>query len=169
MEHNVWDIASLAALAVSACRIIEGGETLDLEGGWDFAAAGKAFAGLDVPDLSMECYREALNHDLPEEKRRAVLHGVGTFLKGEKRWEEAVEIWQQIRGEYNDDYLSRVELAKCFEHRLKDLDAALEPALEARRLTRSGASAAKERESERRVERLREKLERRASGKGEGR
>jgi len=169
MEHNVWDIASLAALAVSACRIIEGGETLDLEGGWDFAAAGKAFAGLDVPDLSMECYREALNHDLPEEKRRAVLHGVGTFLKGEKRWDEAVEIWQQIRGEYNDDYLSRVELAKCFEHRLKDLDAALEPALEARRLTRSGASAAKERESERRVERLREKLERRASGKGEGR
>ena len=119
MEHNVWDIASLAALAVSACRIIEGGETLDLEGGWDFAAAGKAFASLDVPDLSMECYREALNHDLPAEKRRAVLHGVGTFLKGEKRWEEAVDIWQQVRSEYGDDYLSRVELAKCFEHRLK--------------------------------------------------
>ena len=84
-------------------------------------------------------------------------------------------LWEQTRRELPDDYYSRNELAKYFEHRSGDLEAALEAALEARAIVKRELSPfppyrkseTRDRESLRRVERVREKIERRRE-KGEG-
>ena len=69
LAHNRWDIASLAALAVSVCGIVESGAELSLEEGVDFESAAKVFASADDDDLSLECYREAFTRELPDERR----------------------------------------------------------------------------------------------------
>lgn len=175
LTHNALDIASLPALAVSACRLLERGEELALDEGWDFDAAGRVFAA-DSPELSLECFREALACDLPEHRREWISLAVGRALKSSRRWAEAVAVWEQLRREYPENHSCRTELAKYYEHKVKDIDAALEAAREAltivRRQSESGRflrpPLGRQNESEKRVRRLEEKKLRRGRGRAGG-
>ena len=174
LSHNSWDIASLAALAVSACRMLEKGEDLDLDEGRDLAAAGGAFGAAEDSELSLRCLREALKHELPEERRLAVFRALGHTLKSLDRREEARALWEEARTEFPDDDLCRLELAMHYEHRLRDFDGALDAAREAlgilRRKCRVAAAnppLTRERGCELRVERLKRKIAlRKGGGKG---
>jgi len=178
LTHNRWDIASLAALAVSVCGIVESGEELSLEEGVDFESAAKVFAFADEEDLSLECYREAFTRELPEERRLSTGLALGRNLKSRGRLEEAAETWEALRRDFPRDRKCRIELAKYLEHREKDYGAALECAAEALGIVRreclsrgSGpAPRSLEEECERRVERLKEKLrrEKKTAGKKKG-
>jgi len=178
LTHNRWDIASLAALAVSICGIVESGEELSLEEGVDFESAARVFASADEGELSLECYREAFTRELPEERRLATGLALGQSLKSRGRLEEAAKTWAALRGDFPRDRKCRIELAKYLEHREKDYGAALECAAEALKIVRReclsrGSGPAPhllEDECERRVERLGEKLrrEKKAAGKEKG-
>ncbi len=166
LTHNVWDVASMAALAVSACRVLEGAEGGVLEEGWDFAAAGGAYASVDERELSLRYFGEALLRELPQEKRRAVGRNMARILKSEGRREEAVEVWELLRREFPEDCESRIELAKHYEHRSRDLEAAREAAREALRLARreslrrggDGEPTGRESDCERRLARIERKI-----------
>jgi len=168
LTHNRWDIASLAALAVSVCGIVESGEALSLEEGADFESAAKVFASADEGDLSLECYREAFTRELPEERRLPTGLALGQSLKSRGRLEEAAETWEALRRDFPRDRKCRIELAKYLEHGQKDFAAALECAAEALKIVRReclarGSGPAPhllEEQCERRVERLKEKLRR---------
>jgi hypothetical protein len=169
LSHNAWDVASLAALAVSAGRIVKQGEDLSLEDGADFEAAARLFAAVDAGDISLECFREAFSRDLPDERRLFTGRALGAELKSRGLLEEAVAVWERLRRDFGGDCFCRIELAKYHEHRLKDFDSALEPAREALKIVRKLCSSSQggrspltlESECERRVERLREKGKRR--------
>ena len=165
LAHNRWDIASLAALAVSVCGIVESGAELSLEEGVDFESAAKVFASADDDDLSLECYREAFTRELPDERRLSTGLALGRNLKSRGLLEEAAKVWEALREEYSRDRACRIELAKYREHGQKDFAAALECAAEALKIVRkeclsrgSGrAPRSLEAECERRVERLSKK------------
>lgn len=169
LSHNAWDVASLAALAVSAGRIVERGEDLSLEEGADFEAAARIFAAVDAGDLSLECFREAFSRDLPDERRLFTGRALGVELKSRGLLEEAAAVWEELRRDFAGDYLCRIELAKYREHRLKEFGGALEPATEALKIVRRLCSfreegrvpLALESECGRRVDRLRDKRKRR--------
>jgi tetratricopeptide (TPR) repeat protein len=178
ISHNAWDVASLAALAVSVCRIVESGEDLNLEEGVDFESAARVFAAAEEETLSLQCYREAFIRDLPPERRLAAGLSLAAALKSRGLPDEAAEIWKELRRDFPRERKCRIELAKYLEHRCGDFAAALECAGEAMKivsrecLSRGGGRAPRSLEAEcrRRVERLKGKVlrekRRRKTGKG---
>lgn len=116
LEHNRWDLVSLAALAASLCHIYESpgrhpeadalAVARDLENRGEAAAAQ---AHLEAEE----------NHLRPEG-----LLELARLNRRQGAWNEAVRLWGQLAAQDNLEALEH--LAKYHEHVRRDLPAALE-------------------------------------------
>jgi len=121
-EHNRLDILSMAALTIHFSRLL--GE--EAPGGehhpGDCLAAARLFQDRRrVPEAQavLEGIVAGNGDAAGEAKRRlSLLH------KRNARWDEAVRLWQEMVDENPGDLFAAEELAKCFEHRLKDFGQA---------------------------------------------
>jgi len=122
-SHNRDDILSLVALAAKACQTFEQPRQLATSPE-DAVAVGKTLEAMRRLERTAEVYKSVLvAHGNPPQLAGIALR-LAACYKRLGRWPEAVAQWQQLidsAGFFPDAY---VELAKYYEHRARDFQAA---------------------------------------------
>jgi len=123
-EHNLQDILSLVALVSRMCFLVED-PLNNTEYGMDIFSIGKMFDEEKSYEQSTHYYTEALKHNLAEEEILEILRLSSFAYKRQGKWEKAEEIWKEIIERSPEFiYYPYEELAKYYEHRLKDYQKA---------------------------------------------
>lgn len=123
LEHNVIDIVSMTTLLYRLHSIVEL-EPGDCTCPWEAEALGHlALNGGHYSQslLYLDIAREICQD---REQHVRVLRTSALICKRLGDYDRACALWQQLLELANDDLLSYEELAKYYEHRLKDLAAA---------------------------------------------
>jgi hypothetical protein len=139
--HNVQDILSLAALTALAGRVFEDPLHHGGEHGEDLYSLGRLYLHLGRSDRAEPALCAALDADLPGTLREKALFHLSFHYKRQARWEEAVDLWQAAARENQGSLYPFVELAKYYEHRVKDYGRAEELVLRAIEVVRSSSQA----------------------------
>jgi uncharacterized protein YprB with RNaseH-like and TPR domain len=122
--HNAMDILSLAALLNHMARLLADPlntqETLqesDIHG-LDLVAIGKLYEDLGHLEKAAQLYEDGLAHDLPEEARWKAIQRLSFVRKRRGDFPAAITLWRQAAD--NNQVYAHIELAKFFEHRVRD-------------------------------------------------
>ncbi|MDD4363134.1 MAG: ribonuclease H-like domain-containing protein [Atribacterota bacterium] len=123
-EHNLQDIISLAVLTAKIGQTITNPLHMNNNkryDGIDLCSIGKIYENNKDYELSSRCYEEALNCNLSDEQSLEILKLCSFAYKRQENWEKAENAWKDIIS-LSSDYLNYPyeELAKYYEHRLKD-------------------------------------------------
>lgn len=125
-EHNAADVCSLAVLLVVVADLLAGREPA--RGAEEWLALARWYDAWQAYDLAARCYTgAAASPDAGYEARWLK----SLFHKRHGEWAEAVGIWTQLAEAYPHAVPPLVELAKHYEHRAGDLEAAARWAWEA--------------------------------------
>lgn len=132
LEHNRLDILAMAALVGELGRILASPLGLDLPAA-DLYSLGRHFELEGQPHEAAACYEQALSHaGLPQSTRQKAWQHLSSLYKRLRRDDEAVALWRELVGRGLVGSLwPYVELAKHYEHRARDLDAARQVVLSA--------------------------------------
>ena len=123
-EHNLQDIISLVALVSRMCFLVED-PLNNTEYGMDIFSIGKMFDEEREYEQSTHYYTEALKHNLAEEEVLEILRLASFAYKRQGKWKEAEKIWKEIIERSREFiYYPYEELAKYYEHHLKDYQKA---------------------------------------------
>jgi len=122
--HNAVDVLSMVTLAASLCNLFVGPDAPGIHA-VDLYGLARLYETLGRLDEAVAAYRRALEGSLPADVRRAARHRLSFLCKRQEWWEEALTIWQVVVDEDETTVYAHVEIAKYYEHRVKDLDAAL--------------------------------------------
>jgi len=123
-EHNLQDILSLVALVSKMCILVEN-PLENAEYGTDIFSVGRIFDEGKRYDRSSHYYAEALKHNLSEEDILEILRLGSLAYKRQGKWEEAERMWKEIIERSQEFiYFPYEELAKYYEHHLKDYQKA---------------------------------------------
>jgi tetratricopeptide (TPR) repeat protein len=121
--HNRVDILSLAALFHFIGRVLSQPQESPLHS-MDLASIARLYHDLGHWDTASELYAQSISDNMPQDFL------VKTLLKNadlhKKQWNtsEAIELWKKAADYGNLE--AHLELAKIYEHTLRQLDAALE-------------------------------------------
>ncbi len=123
--HNQIDILSLVGLTK---EIIERHDTGDLSAlsGAEALALGRWHEGAGRPQPAERAYQTAVDTEADREIRVEALRRYATQLKRQERFGEAVEIWRAWHELAADDPRPCLELAKFYEWKAKEIEAASE-------------------------------------------
>jgi len=123
-EHNLQDILSLVALVARMCFLVED-PLNNTEYGMDIFSIGKMFDEERKYEQSTQYYTEALKHNLAEEETLEILRLASFAHKRQGEWEKAEKTWKEIIDRNREFiYYPYEELAKYYEHHLKDYQKA---------------------------------------------
>jgi uncharacterized protein YprB with RNaseH-like and TPR domain len=165
-EHNLHDVLSLVALACRLGRLLDGPEGDERHDVHDLFATGRIFEDLGMFEDACSRYERALALRENVALRALVARRLAAICKRAGRHERAVQLWRRLATLGLTGCEPHVELAKHYEHRLRDYAAAIavvEEALaiaELRQLRRQPGAAAERIELERRLARLLAKRQR---------
>jgi hypothetical protein len=121
--HNEMDVLSMAALLNLVANLLENPEGEKNIPASDKAAMGRLYEDIGYLDLADQAYMDSLNADLSPELRMKTILCLAALRKRRGNYTLAIPLWEQAAGEgYVEAF---VELAKYYEHRAKDLGAAL--------------------------------------------
>jgi len=128
--HNAVDILSLAGLFSHMAFLLHAPNAKNITFGEDVVALARFFESMgDIPQAEV-LYQEALSAHLPEDLYWDTLERFSFLLKRKEDWESAIKLWE-IAAENHVLYAFE-ELAKAYEHRIKDLSKAKEWVLKAK-------------------------------------
>lgn len=128
--HNLLDLLSLVALTAWVSRALSRPDRVPLSAA-EYVGLGRLWESRSR-ERGRECYRAALAQGLPPGERERLLLRLAGLAKGERRWEEACGLWRAAIAEAPAFRLwPWEELAKYYEHRSRDLPAALGVVVEA--------------------------------------
>ena len=136
LEHNRLDIVSLYVLLLKVGEIFRS-EGADLESVDDLYSLSRVYERRKERTRVVNIYRriDSQSEMAPESD---VLWFHSLAFKREGDWSEAVAIWEQLaEGDSGEALRAEIELAKYYEHRVKDAASALEYAQRAARRTQS--------------------------------
>ncbi|WAH41582.1 ribonuclease H-like domain-containing protein [Alicyclobacillus fastidiosus] len=128
ISHNLMDVCSLVVLQVEIARLLNGEES-NLPSPTHLALASWYDAWHEVQAAALSYERAAQAQDASW--RAHWLYSL--FLKRQHNEDEACHLWAQMATDYPERVEPLVELAKCFEHRRRDLARAEEVVEEALR------------------------------------
>ena len=154
VEHNLYDIVSLYFLLHHLSVLMEN-PAVELREADDMLSLVRVLERRreheEVPPLLEQC-----ESSLWDERRFDVLMHLALAYKRTGRIDRAVPIWRKITERIAPEtFFARIELAKFFEHRLRDIPSALAQAVAAEPVCPSLMSL--EADLERRLSRLRKK------------
>lgn len=126
-SHNLQDIISLAILTAKIGQVLRdpfhagGGNN-----GIDLYSIGRIYEINKDYEYSSRCYEEALNCDLTDEDSLEILRLCSYAYKKQGNWQRAERSWRDIISFSNEFILFPYEeLAKYYEHRIKDYSRAI--------------------------------------------
>ena len=158
--HNAMDVVAMAALLAHVNEMLTNPYNGIVEHGLDFVAMGKLFEDLNLWDEAARLYERGLESELTESDFSVAAKRLSSLHKKRGDLDQALRLWERAA---SDGHLyAHVELAKYYEHRVKDTASALKWARKARKkLDKTDMPAyAKEHwvfEVDRRIERLERK------------
>ena len=124
MVHNLWDIVSTMGVLVELNRFVEesiSSETLSEIDSW---ALGKFFLQRKDYDRALENFAKSENKDSDYYHKN--LFQASLIHKRRKDYDTAVNYWEMLTESFNPHFLAALEeLAKVYEHKIRDYDAAL--------------------------------------------
>lgn len=127
--HNAMDVVSLAALMEHMAGLLDDPVGMGGSFGVDLLALARLFEDLGELDQAAQLYLFGLDHDdarlgrIPRPVLLGALLRLAGLQKRQARWEQAIQVWEQAAGRRSLE--ACVELAKCYEHNLKDPVGAL--------------------------------------------
>jgi tetratricopeptide (TPR) repeat protein len=113
--HNRMDLVALALLRSRLARVLSG----ETEDGEELVAAGEAWRRRGRRDEALRLWQKARSAGA-----RGSLECLAWAAKAERRWVDAVTLWEEAYGTSADPFSIAVELSKAWEHRLDDLPRA---------------------------------------------
>lgn len=123
-EHNLQDIISLVFLTTKIGQILHDPLRMG-NNGIDLCSIGRIYEGNKDYEYSSRCYEEALNCNLSDEESLEVLRLCSFAYKRQGKWEQAEKAWRDIISLSNQFiHYPYEELAKYYEHQLKDYSKA---------------------------------------------
>lgn len=142
IKHNEVDILSLITLYIHlSFQLLR----LDQQQtSTETFEVGKWFAALGHSSQAKEAFTDLLTED--NEDALKAMHALAFEYKRSKEWEQAVQLWEKV-AEGGIPLLqieACVELAKIFEHRLKNIDRAIHYTEKAKQVKKSGENQSEE-------------------------
>jgi uncharacterized protein YprB with RNaseH-like and TPR domain len=116
--HNAMDIVALAALLNHVSGTLSDPLNAGIEHGQDLIDLGALFEDLGEWETAASLYEQGLMHDLPETLRKQVVRRLAVLQRRRGCLEEAVGLWQEAAK--GQQVYAHVELAKHYEHRMRD-------------------------------------------------
>jgi uncharacterized protein YprB with RNaseH-like and TPR domain len=116
--HNALDVVSLAALFNYMAGLLADPLDGSIEYGIDLIALGKLFEGMGDLDRATRLYIHGLEHDLPKDNLLEAIQRLASIHKRQENYPAAVSLWEQAA--HYQHIQSHIELAKFFEHHLRD-------------------------------------------------
>lgn len=120
--HNAVDILSLAGLFSHMSFLLDQPLSEKIQHAEDTLSLAQFFESINDLELAQELYQRALDSQLPDKLHWDALERFSFMLKRSGNWPAAVNLWEQA-ADHHQLYAFE-ELAKYYEHRAKDLDAA---------------------------------------------
>jgi uncharacterized protein YprB with RNaseH-like and TPR domain len=133
--HNAMDVVALAALLSHVAAMLHDPFDGRVQHGLDFIALGKLFEDLGQRDFAARLLEHGLTHDLTEANFGSALERLSHLQKRRGDLGEAVRLWEQAAAQGH--IYAHVELAKHYEHRVRDMAEAMQWAQSALELTRT--------------------------------
>jgi uncharacterized protein YprB with RNaseH-like and TPR domain len=121
--HNAMDVVAMAALLSHVAAIIHDPFDGRVQHGLDFIALGKLYEDLRQWDLAARLFEHGLTHELSEADFGSAVERLSHLQKRRGDLNEAVRLWEQAAAQGH--IYAHVELAKHYEHRVRDLDEAM--------------------------------------------
>ena len=153
-SHNEQDLLTLMALAGHVGRILDRPDEVDLQAA-EWFGLGKLYEDLGRYHDSLRAYERGLELDASSDLRAVALRRLSYLYKYLQQREEAVAIWSRLAAEGTHLMFPYLELAKHYEHRVKDYRAAEHFTLLAMQRARTAVERA---ELEHRLNRVRKRL-----------
>ncbi len=121
--HNAMDIISMAALLNHIAMLLEKPfKTTDSEI-VDMVAVASLFQELGHYDQAAALYSQALEIKLPVEIKQKAIFNWSLMEKRRQNHEIAVQLWEQAAADH--EIFAHIELAKYYEHKIRDYDHAI--------------------------------------------
>jgi len=127
--HNAMDVLSLVALMDHMAGLLDDPVGMGGRGGVALLALARRFEDLGELEQAARLYLFGLDHEdarlgrMPRPLLLQALQRLAALHKRQAQWQPAIQLWQQAAERRCLE--ACVELAKCYEHNLKDAAAAL--------------------------------------------
>jgi tetratricopeptide (TPR) repeat protein len=162
-EHNEHDLLTLMALTGHVGRILDRPDEIDLHAA-ELFGLGKLYEDLGRYPESLRAYERGLALAPSDDLRGVALRRMSYLYKYLQQRDEAVAIWSSLAEEGTHLMFPYLELAKHYEHRVKDYGTAAQYTLMAQVRATNAVERA---ELEHRLTRIRAKAQRTAPGASE--
>ena len=133
--HNAMDVVAMAALLSHVAAMLHDPFDGRVQHGLDFIALGKLYEDLRQWDLAARLFEHGLTHDLTEADFGSALERLSHLQKRRGDVGEAVRLWEGAAAQGH--IYAHVELAKHYEHRLRDYAEAMKCSKSALELVKS--------------------------------
>ncbi len=120
--HNTMDVVAMAALLSRVAAMLHDPFNGNVQHGLDFIALAKLHEDLRHWDLAARLFEHGLTLELSEGDFSSAVERLSHLQKRRGDLEEAVRLWEGAAAQGH--IYAHVELAKHYEHRVRDLDAA---------------------------------------------
>jgi uncharacterized protein YprB with RNaseH-like and TPR domain len=121
--HNGMDILSLAAIFSVVNQMLNDPISEIVPHGLDIIALARMYEELGRLDTAIQLYEAGLQRDLPIPFFLQTLERFALLYRKQGEWEQASALWQKAV-DYHQ-YEAAIELAKYYEHQLRDYPQAL--------------------------------------------
>lgn len=118
-DHNEHDLLSLMALTGHVSRILDAPDEVDLQAA-ELIGLGKVYEDLGRYADSLRMYEKGVTLNPSLELRGVALRRLSLLYKHLQQRDEAVAIWAALADEGTHLMFPYLELAKHYEHRVKD-------------------------------------------------
>ena len=127
--HNAMDVISLAALLNHTAGLLENPLSAEVQHGIDMVSLAKLFEDLGDLEMATRLYIHGMRHLEAQDAGSSMdiylqaIQRLAAIYKRQGNYPAAVELWQEAAANRHLD--SNIELAKYYEHRLRDVPTAI--------------------------------------------
>jgi uncharacterized protein YprB with RNaseH-like and TPR domain len=123
LYHNAMDIISLATLLNHVSEILDNPHGGLVEEGIDLISIGKIYESMGEIDEAAKCFSCGLEYNLPSNIRKQAVFRWSIMEKRRSNYDQSIQLWRDAAE--NQELYAHEELAKVFEHKLKDYSQAI--------------------------------------------
>ena len=129
--HNAMDVVAMAALLAHVSELLADPYHGRVEHGLDFIALGKLYEDLDHWDEAARLFERGLELGLGEADFGVAVKRLSILQKKRGDVDQALQLWEQAAGKGH--IYAHIELAKHYEHKLRDIKSSTKWAKSARK------------------------------------